>query len=194
MISAIILAAGESRRMGRQKLLLPYAGTTLIEHIVLQVFESRVDETVIVSGCDHDAVSREIAHLGAVVIRNPDPARGMISSVRCGLEAINPAADAALVTLGDLPGVRSAIIDLLIDEFQRSGKKIACPVFEGCRGHPLLFSTCYREEVMIGYSDTGLRGLPAAHPDEVAEVVVVEPAILEDVDTPEDYERIRHDR
>lgn len=175
--------------MGRQKLLLPYGRATVIEHIVGQVLDSQVDETIVVTGRHHEDVSRLVANLPVVVARNPDPTRGMLSSVRCGLASVIREAAAVLVALGDQPGISSTVIDHLIMGYAGSGKQIAVPLFEGRRGHPLLFSTRFREEIESRYDGSGLRGLLAAHPGEILEVPVAEPAVLWDIDTPEDYAR-----
>lgn len=198
MISAIVLAAGESRRMGEQKLLLPFGSTTVVEHIVSRLLESRVDEVVVVVGCDGERVSKRLAERRVVVAENEDYQRGMLSSVRIGLQSASRDAEGYLIALGDHPSISPRVVDTVVEAFRSSvnrgesaaGKRIFVPTFEGKRGHPLLFSVCYKEAVLTGYEDVGLRGLMHDNAGAVEEVAVETETILDDMDTPEDYRRL----
>ena len=187
-VTAIVLAAGESRRMGRQKLLLELDGKPLIRHVVDAVSASAVDEIIVVTGGHHDEVVAALGD-GVEFARNPDPSRGMLSSVRCGLEAVIET-DAIAMFLGDQPRIEPKVIDAVLTAFAASEQSIAVPTMNGKRGHPLVFAAAYRDEILNSFDEVGLRGLLLAHPDELCEVPVESPAVLEDVDTPEDFEKL----
>ena len=189
MICAVVLAAGLSRRMGTQKLLLPFGGKTVVAHIVDQILASAVDEVHIVVGHEGRRVSRELSNRPVSVVTNPDYESGMLSSVRCGLAALGQECRAVLVALGDQPSVTSKLIDRMVQSFAATQKQILVPFYDGRRGHPVLFSQAYRDEILTQYDNVGLRGFLRAHPDEVFELSVSSSAVLSDMDCPEDYQR-----
>ena len=190
MICAMVLAAGQSRRMGTQKLLLPLAGRPLITGIVDEVLRSPVAEVFVVMGRDAPRITQALAGRRVRLLTNPCTDGDMLSSVRCGLRALPPECAAALVVLGDQPGITAETISMLIQAFQTHSRGIVVPTHGGKRGHPLLLSMRYRDEVLHQYDGTGMRGLFLAHPDDVMEVEVPASGILEDMDTPEDYRRM----
>jgi molybdenum cofactor cytidylyltransferase len=190
MIGAVILAAGRSRRMGRPKLLLPWRGQPLITHVVDQVLRSPVDQAVVVVGPDERRIPAALAGRAVSYAVNPRPEREMLGSVRCGLRALSPAWVAALIVLGDQPGITAEVLAQLVGAFQTRPLGILVPVHGGRRGHPLLVTRRYRDEILSRYDEVGLRGLLEAHADDVAEVQVAVPGVLVDIDTPEDYRRL----
>lgn len=189
MICAVVLAAGLSRRMGVQKLLLPFAGKTVIAHIVDQICAVTIDRIFVVVGHEGELVRRELSNRNITIVSNPDYESGMLSSVRRGLAALPMECRAVLVALGDQPSVTSELIDLMVRTFAQTDKKILVPVFNGRRGHPVLFSHCYREEILTSFDSVGLRGLLHTHPDEVFELSCPTSAVLSDMDFPRDYQR-----
>jgi molybdenum cofactor cytidylyltransferase len=189
MIAAIVLGAGRSRRMGTQKLLLPYGGGSVIGHIVVQVVQSPVERIVVVTGADHDAVAGALHGRRVTFVRNPAAEGEMLSSVRCGVAALPEACRAAVVVLGDQPGVTAALIGAIVRAHVESGRGIVVPTFGGRRGHPVLISAAYFGAVLSEFDDVGLRGLVRAHPQDVLEVQAASAGVLEDLDTPEDYRR-----
>jgi len=191
MICAIILAAGRSRRMGAQKLLLPIGGGTVIGHIVDEVLRSPVDETLVVVGPDGAKVAEALAGRRVALVTNDDADGEMLSSVRCGLRALPPGCEAVLAALGDQPGITADTISRMIVAFRTGGRGIVVPVHGGKPGHPILFSVRYREEVLTRYDNVGLRGLRQAHPEDVLELSAAGPSVLTDMDVPEDYRRER---
>lgn len=189
MICAVVLAAGLSRRMSRQKLLLPFGGKTVVAHIVDQILESSVDETYVVVGHEGERVSRELSDRTVFVVTNADYKSGMLSSVRCGLVALPPECRAVLVALGDQPSLTAKLLDKMVRSFNETEKKILVPIYNGRRGHPVMFSYSYRDEVLNHYDNVGLRGLLHAHTDDVFELAVSTSSVLSDMDYPQDYQR-----
>ena len=189
MICAIILAAGRSRRMGVQKLLLPFAGKTVIGHILDEVLRSPVEQAIVVVGQEGGRIAEALAGRSVALVTNADPEGEMLSSVRCGLAALPPECEAVLVALGDQPGIAAETIRRMIEAYQTAGRGIVVPVHGGKGGHPILFSMRYRDEVLTRYDDVGLRGLRQAHPEDVLELPAADPSVLSDMDLPEDYRR-----
>ena len=187
MIWAVILAAGESRRMGRQKLLLPFGETTVVGAVVGTACASRVDQVLAVLGADRDAVRQEIEPLGIDFAINEDFKMGMVSSVQAGFRALPADAEAAVVMLGDQPFLPARVVDAVVEAYRRSGKGIVVPAFQGRRGHPVLVDLKFRDEVLALDPADGLRRLMRAHPKDVFETEVEDANILRDMDVPEDY-------
>jgi molybdenum cofactor cytidylyltransferase len=192
-IAAIILAAGRSRRMGTQKLLLPWKAQTVVGHIVDQVLASGLKPVLVVIGGDSAADTTTIAQVLAgrpiTLVDNPNRDTEMLSSVRCGLKALPSDCEAVLVALGDQPAIRTELIQLLIQAYRTTGRGIVMPTFGGKRGHPTIFSAHYFDEILSHYDGIGLRGLLETHPEGIHEVIVTDPSVLADMDRPEDYQR-----
>jgi molybdenum cofactor cytidylyltransferase len=189
MNCAIVLAAGASSRMGTQKLLLPFGGKTVIAHVVEQVLASSIDEIYVVVGHQKELVSKELSVLQVHIVENPDYKSGMLSSVRYGLSAVPQKCQSVLVALGDQPSITTALIDQMVRSFASTKKRILVPMYRRKRGHPLLFSATYRNEIMSSFDDVGLRGLLRVHDEDVYEMNVSSPAVLSDMDYPEDFQR-----
>jgi len=177
--------------MGVQKLLLPFGGTTVVGHIVSELNRSVVDTVIVVVGHDGDRVAEELSGRSVSIATNPNYKAGMLSSVRCGLDALPKQCDAVMVALGDQPAISAGLVDEMVQSFGSTDKGILVPLYRGKRGHPILFSVGYRDEVLERYDDVGLRGLLRTHPDDVYELDVPTSAVLSDMDYPEDYQRER---
>ena len=189
MKAAIVPAAGRSTRMGAQKLLLPYGGTTVVGRIVDQLLESVIEQVIVVVGPHGRSVAAELARRPVCIVTNAERDADMLSSVRCGLRALPQPCDAVLVVLGDQPAVTSALVDEMVRTFDEAGKGILVPLHGGRRGHPILFSARYRDEILQRYDGVGLRGLLRAHPDDTLQMCVSTPAVLSNLNRPEDYRR-----
>ena len=189
MICAMVLAAGRSRRMGTQKLLLPLRGKPLIAHVVDEPLRSGVDRVFVVVGADEQPILDALAGRPVHAVKNTQTECEMLHSVRCGLTAVPQQAAAVMVALGDQPGVTADVAAELVRSFHATERGIVVPTYNGRRGHPLLFSMCYRDEILTRHEGCGLRGLLAAHPEDVFELEVATAGILEDIDLPEDYRR-----
>ena len=193
MISGLLLAAGESSRMkGAFKPLLKWGNKTVIEASIDNLRRSRLDEIIVVLGHRESEIRERLAGKGIQYAINPDYTVGMLSSIKTGWAEISPQAEAVMIALVDQPMVSPSVIDAVIARYLRNGRKIAVPVFQGRRGHPAIFSRDLEEELMRldETSPEGMRALLAAYPDEVLEVPVESSSVVEDIDQPEDYERL----
>lgn len=187
--NAIILAAGLSRRMGEQKLLLPYGESTIIETVIGNVTGSVADSVTVVLGSDHDPVRKAIEHLPVEICVNRNHEEGMLSSVICGFEALPDDTGSALVFLGDQPGIPPGVTNAVIAAYNESLHGIVIPVYNHRRGHPLLVDFKYKRDIGRLDLEKGLRALMHLFPEDVLEVEVDVPGILVDIDTPEDYQK-----
>ena len=193
---AVVPAAGRSRRMGRPKLLLPYRGSTVVGSLVAALAAGGVGEVVLVVASDRGSLARWGRAAGLTVAVNPDPSRGMLSSVRVGIAALggavalSPRGAPLLVAPGDLPALRPATVAALLRSFAATAAPLAVPVHRGRRGHPLLISPRLIAEIDRLDPAVGLRQLLARHPGELLRVEVDDPGVLHDVDTSEDYRRL----
>ena len=187
-IAAIILAAGESRRMGSPKPLLPYGKSTFLERVMREFAASRSQPVVVVLGHEAERIRREIRFGEAIPVVNPDYRKGMLSSIRAGLKALeNESVGGALICPVDHPRVDRAVIDALIRRFEEAGPPVALPLCKGRRGHPVLFSRSVFEELLTAPDSVGARQVVWDHSNDILEVEVNDSGIHCDVDTPEDY-------
>jgi len=189
MICAIVLGAGLSSRMGAQKLLLPFGGKTVVSHIVDQLLASTVGKVHVVVGHQAERISAELSGRAVSIVNNPNYTSGMLSSVRCGLQNLPEKCRAVMVVLGDQPSVTTELIDQMLQSFAATEKSILVPLYKGKRGHPILFSSHYRDEILTQYGDVGLRGLLHGHSEDTFELAVSSASVLCDMDCPDDYRR-----
>jgi xanthine dehydrogenase accessory factor len=186
MISALVLAAGASSRMGEPKPLISLDGRPMLAHVLAAVAQSRVEETIVVLGAASDRVRKEVPGNGARWVENPAFAEGMSSSLKAGVAALSPESDGFFVVLGDEPFVQPSTYDALIAARERSGARIVLPTYEGVRGNPVLIDRTLSGEVDAITGDRGCRALRLRHPEETIEVPVDDPGVVIDLDTPED--------
>ena len=189
MITAVVLAAGAASRFGSQKLLAAFQGATLVRRTVENVLASQVSDTVVVLGRDGEGVRRALAGLPVRFVTNPDFQSGLSTSLRAGVEAIEPSTLAAIIVLGDQPGVTADVIDQLIKEGRRSRRPIVVPEYAGTRGNPVMFDATIFPELRTVGGDQGARAVIARDPTRVA-TVRFPFDVPADVDTPEDYARL----
>jgi len=191
MISAVVLAAGTSSRMGEPKPLVPLGDRPLLSRVLESVHGSRVEDIVLVLGDSAARVQRELPMEGVTVVENPSYRDGMSSSLRKGIASLSPATEAFFVVLGDQPFVRSETFDALIAARRASGSRIVLPTYGGVRGNPVLLDRSLSAEADTLTGDRGCRALHERHPTETLEVPVDDPGVLIDLDTPEEVERAR---
>ncbi len=185
-IAALVLAAGQSRRMGRNKLLLPIEGTPMVARTVDALIASAATDIVVVTGHQADAVRAALAGRGVAFVHNPDFAAGLSTSLRAGLQALPADADGALVCLGDMPLVTPAHLDRLIAAFNPvEGRLICLPTYDGKRGNPVLWARRFFAEMAGLTGDVGARGLLERHAEALCEVAMSDAGVLLDVDTPD---------
>ncbi len=189
--SAILLAAGESRRMGRMKLLQPLGAKTILEQALDNLLCSLVDEVIVVVGYQAEEVIGRIAQRSAKIAFNPRYRQGIGTSIVAGLPLVERQAQAIMITLADKPLIESCIIDELIENFVQHDKGIVIPVFGGRRGHPVIFSIKYLEELMTLKGDVGAREIVNRHPGDVLEVPVESEGVILDINTLKDLQRLR---
>lgn len=190
MISGIILAAGRSARLGTPKQLLELDGRPLLQHVVDAAEKGGLDEVIVVLGHEADRISAALRlSPGLRVVVNPSFLEGQSTSLRAGLGATDPASTAAVVLLGDQPRLTAAMIRKVVESFQRDDRPIARAVFGGVAGHPVVLARSEWAMLDSLQGDVGAR----AFMDAVDEVNLVDMGAepLEDVDTWEQYERVR---
>lgn len=189
MIAALVLAAGASRRFGRQKLLEPVRGVPLVRASVERVLAAGPELTVVVVGHDAPAVRRALAGLDVTIVENRHPDQGLSSSLRAGLAVVPANAVAVLVALGDQPITHDGVIPALVSRFGGDDCAIVAPRYLGVQGLPVLFARSMFAELEAITGDQGARSVIRANPSRVAYVDYDFP-MPPDVDTPQDLERL----
>jgi molybdenum cofactor cytidylyltransferase len=186
-IAALVLAAGQSRRMGAlNKMLATSKGTALVRHSVDAVASSAADPVIVVTGHESEGVHEVLDGCDVTFAHNSDYADGMSTSLRSGLNALPEDIDGVVVCLGDMPAVSARHIDKLIAAFdEEEGRAICVPTFQGKRGNPVLWSASLFDEMRNIAGDVGARHLIGEHAHETCEVAMDDNAVLLDLDTPE---------
>ncbi len=191
-VGAIVLAAGASSRMGSNKLLVEIDGKPMIRRVVEAVQASAADPLVVVTGNEADAIKTALDGRDVQFVHNPDFAHGLSTSLKRGLRALPDDCDAAVVVLGDMPDVTTALIERLIAAFDPAeGRAICVATRGGKRGNPVLFARRFFEEVESIEGDVGARGLIGSYPELVCEIEAGCDAPLIDIDTAEDLAAYR---
>lgn len=188
MAAAVVLAAGASRRFGTQKLVALLGGRPVVRWTVECVLASRVDDVVVVLGCEHEAVRRALLGLPLRLVVNDRWRDGMSASIAAGLAALAPATRGALIVLGDQPGVSAGMLDEIMVAHEASPDSIIVPAYRGVRGNPVLFPASLFGEVMAKSGDTGAREIVVHHGGRVRQLDFDVPMPL-DIDTSADLLR-----
>ncbi len=188
-LEGIILAAGESRRMGYPKPILEIGGRTFIAQIA-ETMLAVVPRLVIVIGAHRERVRAAIPDDKRIaIVENPNYSRGQLSSLKVGLGAVRPDSAGALVHLGDHPMVRAETFRAVVDSYNRTGKPIVIARYDGHRGHPVIFDRAMFGELMSAPEEEGARYVVNADASRVAYVDLDDPGINLDLDTPSDLAR-----
>lgn len=184
------MAAGESTRMGegRVKQLLPFHGEPLVRRAARTALASHLNELIVVVGCAGDAVREALAGLDVRIVDNPDYRAGQSTSVKAGLSAVDPAADAVLFIPVDHPFLAASVINQLISVFAETDGPIVVPAYRGQPGAPVLLDRSLFPELAEITGDEGGRQLFEQHSDEIVTVPLTDERPLLDVDTPDDYQ------
>ena len=195
MISAVILAAGESRRMGKQnKLLLPIGGEALLVKLVASVCASDVGQVIVVIGHEAEKIRRELNELPLNFVYNPNFSEGMTTSIKYGVKEVSHECDGLLICLGDMPFINTSEINKLIHAYVKNRIKgeglIVVPVFKRQRGNPVLFSIEFRNDILEHKKESGCKEVIMKNSDSVMEIEMDDEKMLLDVDTMEDYQSV----
>ena len=195
MVSAIVLAAGSSTRMGGEnKLLLPWNGSTVIEHTVHQVMLSGVDETIVVTGYQHEEISFVLSQSGAFVVFNPSHTAGMTGSIQAGVNAST--GNAFMICLGDLPMIRSDEYGKLVRLAKELGGQdepfIIIPRFRNVKANPVIFSSAFKQAILDHTAPEGCREIVAANQHCVQWVDMESDHVIMDIDSTTDYQNLIH--
>jgi molybdenum cofactor cytidylyltransferase len=191
MISTLILAAGQSKRMGSPKMLLPWGNTTVLEKVIATFNSAGVEDILVITGGAREQVE-ELVGESARCVFNPDYARReMLSSVQVGLAELKPGIEATLIGLGDQPQVQESSVRLVIEAYHQSGASIVVPSFKMRRGHPWMAARTHWEEILGMRSPESLRDFLNNHSEYINYVEVDNDSILQDLDTPDDYLKSR---
>jgi len=198
VLSAVILAAGDSSRMGAPKaaLVTPDSADSFIARIVRTLRAADVEDLVIVTGRHHDAVLEALARDRVMpsprIVRNPDPSRGQLSSLLAGMDAVLTArTEALMMTLVDVPLVRVSTVIAVIDEWRRSRAPIVRPAIGDRHGHPVIFDRAVFDEIRRAGLDVGAKSVVRAHEHEIVNVPVDDEGCVRDVDTPADHDEMK---
>lgn len=190
MIAGILLAAGLSKRMGQAKLLLPLQGRAVVRHAAERFLAAGIDPLHVVVGLEAAAVTLALADLPLHIVVNLHPESGQAGSLVAGIQALPPDTEAVVVGLGDQPFLPAEVIPRLIYAVQGTDKVIAAPRYRDGLGNPVLFRAAVFPELLAVGGDRGARSVVEREAGRVA-IVELNYLMPEDVDTPEDYARLR---
>lgn len=196
-IAAILLGAGRSRRMGRDKLALPWGAKTVLDRCLDTLLQSELAEVHVVISGKSRALRDRLAHHPAFLagrmkyVQNPHPQRGISFSIRKGLRNLAPETQGVLIALGDQPLLKERTINVLIRAFTPGEGKIIVPFYEGRRGNPVLFDRCYIGALSKLKGDVGGRPVVDNHADRVIRVRTKSEAVVRDMDTWGEYRKLK---
>jgi molybdenum cofactor cytidylyltransferase len=188
-VSAVVLAAGSSTRMGSVKPLVRVGGQAMLQRVLTTLGASRVDETIVVLGYAAQLIRDTIRFDDASIAINDSYRQGMASSIQIGLASVRADAKAALIVLADQPFLKAATIDLLIAEYHSKKPEIIVPLYKGFRGNPVLLDRSVFSELAALRGDIGCRAIFGNHTRGILKVPVEDAGILVDLDTVADVEQ-----
>ncbi len=190
MITAILLAAGRSQRMGQPKLLLPWHGISLVRHVAQTALCSSIDELLVVVGHRAKHVMAALDGLPVRIVHNDAFLEGQSTSIRAGLAALDPATAAVLILLADQPLIRAQTLDTLISVYRREQPLIVAPRYKDQRGNPVLFAQALFPQLLKLAGDEGARAILKAYAPQTVMVDVADEGVVLDIDTPEAYQQV----
>jgi molybdenum cofactor cytidylyltransferase len=190
MFSAVLLAAGESRRMGEFKQLLPFGGKTFVACCVDNLLASRASEVVIVTGHRERDIQSAIGSRPVRFAHNEDYRSGMSSSIKRGVQALSASARVVIIALVDQPQIGPGVFNQVIEAYEKMRPLIVVPTYDGRNGHPIAIDLSLKEQILAMDPNLGLRQVVHANAARVARVEVASEAVLIDCDFPEDYRRL----
>jgi molybdenum cofactor cytidylyltransferase len=192
MISAIILAAGESKRMGQPKMLLPWGKTTVLGKVISTFRQAGVEHIVVVTGGAQEQVQQVVEQYGAQSVFNDHYSSSeMLSSLQLGLKAQTDQVHATLIGLGDQPQIQVESVELICKTFRNKKSGLIVPSYQRRRGHPWLVERALWQELLALRFPQSPRDFLNQHANEIEYVDVNTPSVLADLDTPDDYQTSR---
>lgn len=189
MLAAVILSGGASSRMGSPKALLPYQGRPFLEHLLKITIHPEIGARRVVLGADAESIAKAIPLKANEMIINSQWEKGQLSSIQAAVRKLPAGTEGMLVLLIDHPLISSLLVGELIAQFHKSKKPIVLPVYEGRRGHPVIFSASLYPELLRAPAETGARAVVWAHADEVEEVPTNEEGCVLNLNNPETLNR-----
>lgn len=191
MLAAVILSGGASSRMGSPKALLPYQGRPFLEHLLEVTHHPKIAVRRVVLGAHAEPIAKAV-HLSAdEIVINEDWEAGQLSSIRMALRSLPENTEGMLLCLIDHPLISPALVHDLIERFSATGKPIVLPVYQGRRGHPVIFSSAVYGELLSAPMETGARAVVWAHAADVEEVPTNEEGCILNLNDPDAFERLR---
>ncbi|MGB2639339.1 MAG: nucleotidyltransferase family protein [Candidatus Acidiferrum sp.] len=189
MLAAVILSGGASRRMGSPKALLSYQGRPFLEHLLDVARHPKISVRRVVLGADAEPIAKEIDLASDEIVINADWEKGQLSSIQSALRSLPPQTAGIILFLIDHPLISSALVDELIASFCSSGKSIILPVYEGRRGHPVIFSASLYDELLTAPLETGARSVVWSHAGDVQVVQTNEEGCILNLNDPDTMQR-----
>jgi CTP:molybdopterin cytidylyltransferase MocA len=189
MLAAVILSGGASSRMGSPKALLPYQGRPFLEHLLEIAIHPEIGARRVVLGADAESIAKAIPLKAHEMIINSQWEKGQLSSIQAAVRKLPAGTEGMLLLLIDHPLISSALVAELIAQFHKSKKPIVLPVYEGRRGHPVIFSASLYPELLRAPAETGARAVVWAHAEEVEEVPTNEEGCVLNLNDPETLNR-----
>jgi molybdenum cofactor cytidylyltransferase len=195
MISAILLGAGESKRMKVNKLFLPWGRETVFEHCFNTLLRSKVREIIVVLNKQNEEMKDWFDKRSASTTKkvkvtvNPRYRRGMSTSIHKGLLVMDPRSEGILISLGDQPFLKTRTINVLLRAFQQRKEGIVVPSFKGMRGHPVIFHRMFRKELLQLRGDTGGKSILLKYSKQIKTLPVRSEGVIKDIDTREAYQQ-----
>jgi molybdenum cofactor cytidylyltransferase len=170
MLAAVILSGGASSRMGSPKALLAYQGRPFLEHLLEVTAHRQIGARRVVLGAHAEPIAKAIDLKPDEIVINEDWEKGQLTSIQAALRSLPPGTDGIILCLIDHPLISADLVQELIECFYKSGKPIVLPLYQGRRGHPVIFSAAVYEELLHAPLETGARAVGWAHSGEVEEM------------------------
>jgi molybdenum cofactor cytidylyltransferase len=189
MLAAVILSGGASRRMGSPKALLSYQGRPFLEHLLDVARHPQIGVRRVVLGADAEPIAKEVNLASDEIVINEEWEKGQLSSIHAALRSLPPKTDGIILFLIDHPLISSTLVGELVETFYSSGKSIVLPVYEGRRGHPVIFSSALYQELLDAPPETGARSVVWAHSGEVQIVQTNEEGCVLNLNDPDTMQK-----